>query len=306
MKRLVLAALCAVLALAPLRGQTPELQKAVEAKLQQPRDTIAYLQKLQMSDGGFLPAAPGPKDERPVSSLRATSSALRALKYFGGEPKDKAAASRFVETCFDKSSGGFADRPGGKPDVFTSAIGIMAAMELKLATDTYAPAVLKYLGDNAKTFDEVRIAAAGVEAIGKKPAQAEAWLEMVKKMRNADGTFGKGDGLGRDTGGAVVVLLRLAGKIDHADKVISMLNSCQRTDGGFGKEGAKESDLETSYRVMRAYWMLKDKPAGADNLRAFVAKCRNSDGGYGVAPGQPSTVSGTYFASIILHWLGEK
>ena len=41
-------------------------------------------------------------------------------------------------------------------------------------------------------------------------------------------------------------------------------------------------------------------------LRAFVAKCRNDDGGYGVAPGLASTAGGTYFASIILHWLDEK
>jgi hypothetical protein len=38
-------------------------------------------------------------------------------------------------------------------------------------------------------------------------------------------------------------------------------------------------------------------------VRSFVAKCRNADGGYGVAPGQPSNISGTYFAAIILHWL---
>jgi hypothetical protein len=49
--------------------------------------------------------------------------------------------------------------------------------------------------------------------------------------------------------------------------------------------------------------MLHQKPENATACRAFVARCRNADGGYGVAPGQPSSVSGTYFASIILHWL---
>ena len=49
--------------------------------------------------------------------------------------------------------------------------------------------------------------------------------------------------------------------------------------------------------------MLKEKPAEPDKLRAFIAKCRNADGGYAVAPGQPSTAGGTYFAGIILHWL---
>jgi hypothetical protein len=50
--------------------------------------------------------------------------------------------------------------------------------------------------------------------------------------------------------------------------------------------------------------MLKAKPETAGVL-AFIDKCRNSDGGYGVAPGQPSSVSGTYFAGIIRHWLAE-
>jgi hypothetical protein len=56
---------------------------------------------------------------------------------------------------------------------------------------------------------------------------------------------------------------------------------------------------------MRTFMMLKEKPDEA-KLRAFIAKCRNADGGYGVAPGQSSTVSGTYFAGIVLHWLDQK
>jgi hypothetical protein len=49
--------------------------------------------------------------------------------------------------------------------------------------------------------------------------------------------------------------------------------------------------------------MLKERPSDVKALREFVAKCRNDDGGFGVAPGEPSSASGTYFAGIILHWL---
>ena len=52
--------------------------------------------------------------------------------------------------------------------------------------------------------------------------------------------------------------------------------------------------------------LLKEKPADVNALKTFIAKCRNKNGGYGVAPGQEATVSGTYFASIILYWLDEK
>ena len=119
-------------------------------------------------------------------------------------------------------------------------------------------------------------------------------------------TAGKGDGAARETGSVVVALLRLGGKVENQDAVLKALRAGQRSDGGFGKEGAKESDLESSYRILRCFHMLKSKPEAPDKLRAFVATCRNRDGGYGAAPGQPSTVAGTYFASIVLHWLDEK
>ena len=82
-----------------------------------------------------------------------------------------------------------------------------------------------------------------------------------------------------------------------------MLIAGQRDDGGFGKADAKGSDLDTSYRVMRSFHMLKEKPKNVEKLKEFIAKCRNADGGYRVEPGKPSNVGATYNASIILHWL---
>jgi prenyltransferase beta subunit len=278
---------------APAGGQTADEKKA----------TIAYVQALQQPDGGFVAARTLAKSP---SSLRATSSALRALKYWGGEPKDRAAAARFIEKCHDKASGGFADAPGGKPDVFTTAVGIMAATETKVPAELYSAGAVKYLAENAKSFDDIRIAVAGLERIEKPSPKAEQWRKQVAALLNPDGTAGKGDGAARETGSVVVALLRLGGKVENREAVLKTLKVGQRSDGGFGKEGAKESDPESSYRILRCFHMLKGKPEAPDKLRAFVAKCRNSDGGYGVAPDQPSTVAGTYFASITLHWLDEK
>jgi hypothetical protein len=290
MRRVVPMGLCLLLVAPLVRGQSAEEKKA----------TIAYVQGLQDKDGGFRPTAAARQ-----SSLRARSSSLRALKYFGGEARDRSACADFVKKCFDKDGGGFADRPGGKTDVTTTAVGIMAVVELNLPTEPYADAVVKYLGEKAKSFEEIRIAAAGLEAIGRKPPQAGEWLERLAKMRNPDGTYGKGDAVARDTGGAVVAVLRLGGKVDDPEAVLRGLNMGQRKDGAFGKAG-EPSELETTYRVMRAYVMLKARPARAEAVREFVGRCRNEAGGYGVAPGQPSSVSGTYFASIILHWLAAK
>jgi prenyltransferase beta subunit len=297
MQRLGFVLLGLLVGLAPARAQTADEKKV----------TVAYLQGLQTGEGGFLPTAPKEKAEESHATLRATSSALRALKHFGGEPKDKVICAMFVRSCFDREgTGGFSDLPGGQPDVTSTAVGLMAVVELQLPLQIFQDRAVKYLVEKAKTFEEIRIAAAGLEAVNQRPAQADAWLEQVAKMRNADGTYGKEDGQARDTGSAVVVVLRLGGKLEQKDAVVKALKSGQRDDGGFGKAGTPSSDLETCYRVMRAFMMLKEKPADADKLRAFIAKCRNKDGGYGVAPGQSSAVGSTYFASMLLHWLDEK
>jgi prenyltransferase beta subunit len=289
MRRVLLAGLCLLLSV-PVHAQTADEKKA----------TVAWLRKLQADEGGFRPAA-----GQAPAGLRATTSALRALKYFGGEVPDRSAATDFVKACFDKDSGAFADRPGGKPDVFSTAVGVMAVVELKVSPEPYEAGALRYLGEHARGFEEVRLAAAGLEALGKRPPQAEEWLKEIAKLRHEDGTFGKGDGTARDTGGAAVAVLRLGGKVERPEAIVKALDAGQRKDGGFGKEGAG-SDLETTYRVVRCYHMLKAQPAAADRCREFIASCRNADGGYGVAPGQPSSAGATYFAGIVLHWLDGK
>jgi hypothetical protein len=304
MKRILSAVVGLLLVALPAWGQTPDIQKTIEVRLQALRGqkaAVAYLQKLQQKDGGFAVSADMPK-----SSLRATNAAVRALKYFGGDVPDRPACADFVKNCFDKETGGFADAPGGKPDVNSTSVGAMAVAELNLSTEPFEAGVAKYLGDNVKTFEDIRIAAAAFEALGKKPAQADAWLEQIAKLRNDDGGYGKGDGAARDTGSAVAAVLRLGGKLERPDGAIRAMKDSQRTDGGWAKADSPTSDLETCYRVMRSLHMLKAQPADADKLRAFIDSCRNDDGGYGVAKGKPSSAAGTYFAAIILHWLDEK
>ena len=288
-----LALLCTLCCLPNVWGQTAQQRNA----------TVAYLHDCQQPDGGFAPAKAIRAENGAVkSSLRASSAALRALKYFAGEPRDRAACARFVERCFDKATGGFMDHPGMPADATSTAVGLMAIVELKLPADAYRESSVNYLTKSVKSFEDIRLTAASLEAIGVRPNAADRWLEQIAKLRHADGTYGTDDGVARATGGAVVAVLRLGGKVEHRDNVLRALKMGQRADGGFGKEDAKTSDLETTYRVMRAFVMLREKP-DAERCRSFVAKCRNPDGGYGVAPGQKSSVAATYFASIILHWL---
>jgi hypothetical protein len=294
MSRYALSALCLVVCLAPARSQTPEARK----------QTIAYLRSLQTREGGFM-ASKDPKSKGPT--LRATSAAVRALKHFGGEIPNREACARFVASCFDKASGGFSDTPGSrKPDVFTTAVGVMAAVELKLPAGTYTKPAVKYMAENAKTFADIRIAVAGLEAIKQPSPRAKAWLEKVNKLWNADGIAGKGDGVARETASVAVTVLRLGGKLKNRARVIKALQHGQRNNGGYGKAGADVSDLETTYRVMRAFVMLKAQPEDVEGVRTFTAKCRNDDAGYAVSPNLPSTVAATYYASMIIHWLDRK
>jgi prenyltransferase beta subunit len=295
MRRAVLVLWWTALWVDPLCAQTAE----------EKQQTVAALQDLQRQDGGFRPNFPGARSENSTkSSLRATTSALRALKYFGGQVKHQQASADFVKSCFDKATGGFAEKPGGDPDATTTAIGLMAVVEVNLPVKDYSEAASTYLAKHARTFEEIRLAAAAMEAIQERSSQTEAWLAQIAQMRNEDGTYGKGDGIARATGGAVAAVLRLGGTVEQRDNVLRALQAGQRSDGGFGQEGKRGSDLETSYRVTRAFHMLKEKP-NSERLRAFIGKCRNADGGYGVTPGQPSQVGATYFAAMILHWLEE-
>lgn len=292
MRRIGLALAGLLLYSSLLGAQTSEQKQA----------TIAYLRKLQTPSGGFLPAA-----DQSAPSLRSTSAAVRALKYFGGPLEDTKSAQEFLRQCFRGQLGGFVDRPQPKtaPDVATTAIGLMAAVELKAPVQEYQDAVVNYLDERAREFADIRIAAAALEAIRQPSKQADAWLKQLAGMRNPDGTYGKGDDRARETGSVIVTVLRLGGKIDQRDKVVETLRAGQRNDGGFGKGGTTNSDLESAYRIMRAFVTLKEKPKDVEALRKFIARCRNRDGGYAVEPGRPSSVSGTYYAGIILHWLDD-
>jgi hypothetical protein len=288
-KRLSLLALGLILVAAPARAQTADQKK----------QTIAYLHSLRNINGGYRPTVKdGP------SELRATLACVRALHYFGGEPKRTFDTGIFIHTCFDARSGGFTNGSGAPNPVLT-AVGLLVMVDLKMPREAVEKRALEYLAKHAEQFEHVRMAAAAVEAVKKRPAKSDDWLAYLKKLQNADGTFGTGRGRARDTGGAAGAVLRLGGKVDRK-AVLTALDAGQRADGGFGKATIKGSDLETTYRVVRTYHMLKARPARADACRAFVAKCRNPDGGYGIAPGQPSAAGPTYFAGIVLHWLAEK
>lgn len=268
----------------PARGQTP-------GELEQ---TAKFVATFQNSDGGFASVAGGP------SSLGGTSSAIRSLKYTGGSIPDLLACRAYVASCRDEKSGGFAPMPGGEPGVGITATGLMATAELKATDDATTEGAIRYFHEHVKTFEEIRIAVAGMEAAGKPSPDFPAWTAKVLEGRKADGTFGEGPGRARATGSAAAALLRMKVELEHREAVVAALREGQRPDGGWS-EGDGASDLGTSYRVMRLMFMLKAKP-DLGRLRSYIAGFRRENGGYDPGPGDKASMGGTYSCTIMLWW----
>lgn len=229
-------------------------------------------------------------------------AAVRALGYFGADTPRAGAVGDYLLSCVDAKTGGFADTPGGKPDPIVTSVALMGMAALKLDAPKVRDRAVAWMVANARDFEPIRMAAAGLEAASAKGERNAEWIAALRKEQNKDGTFGVGAALAGDTGGKVACLLRLGATLndDQKDAVIKALDKAQNRDGGFG---ADKSDLGITYRVLRTYHMLGRKPARTDDLVAFLAKHRNKDGGYGVAPGQPSSASGCYMVGIITKWL---
>lgn len=283
----------------------PAVVAAQPPSADQKRETVRFVRSLQTPAGAFVaePLDPLKTTGRATASLRATSAAVRTLKYLGAELPNREKVIAFVLSCFDPQTGGFADAPGAKPDVTLTSVGVMAAMELGIPKERFAKA-MDYLRSNAKGFEDIRIGAGAVEAWGVEncPFDLTPWVRFVDEMGGGRPRASK-DGGARDVGSVVAFRLRLGREQPDRPGVVRILRDGQRDDGGWAKAGAAGSDLEATYRVMRALYLLKETPADVAKLRAFVAKCRNADGGYCVAPGQPSSAGGTYYATIVTKWL---
>lgn len=262
-----------------------------ELSRQEAQSSVKYLRVLQMDDGGFRAAI-----REPASSLGATTSCLRAFRLFkGGIPRPDA-IERYLWRCFDPRNGGFGSAPGERPDVRSTAMGLMTAVELQLPLLRRRVEIENYLASRASSRADIYIAAAALDAAGWSPPTAYRWIGEWEAIRRPDGTYGTL----ADTAGAVITNLRLGGVVDDRVGLLRLFKTAQRPDGGWAAAG-NDSDLATTYRVMRAVRMLQSSP-DLGRLRRFLDRCRNGDGGYGNRPGDTSQAGPTYYASIVLNW----
>jgi prenyltransferase beta subunit len=240
------------------------------------------------------------------------NGAVNALKYFGGELTDKEKVQKFVMSCYDAQTGAFAE-PGDKPTVTMTSVGVLAATAVGIDKAKYKKA-MEYLEKNAKTFEDYRIGAAAIEAYGVKESGIDVGSYFSTAFGIYFGELNEGKSTKAAVGAASLTALkeRLGVKLEPTDvaarllepkAVLLMIQTGQAKDGGWAKDGAKSSDAETTYRVMRALMLLSEKPKDADGVAKFVASCRRKDGGYGVDAEAASSMSGVYYAAKIGEWL---
>ncbi len=184
--------------------------------------------------------------------------------------------------------------------MLTTALGLMVVAELKIAEPAMIDGGAKFFSAHARSFEDIRIAVAGLEAVKRASPSFADWKAEVLTNRNDDGTFGEGPGRPRETGGRAVSLLRMGETLDKKEAIVNLLKSTQQADGAWSKDG-KQSDLDSTYRIMRLFFMLKETP-NLDGLERFVARCRRPDGGYDVKPGLNAGLSGAYFATTVMRW----
>lgn len=256
--------------------------------------SVRYVNSLQNVDGGFRASA-----SEGSSDIANVLVAVRAIHHFGGKVEHQRRVVLYVNSLYDTVSGAF-HGPRRSQDVRTTAMGLMTLVELKQPVDELGPTVVQFFDQYAKGIPDIYIAEAALAAAGLRPLHPRAWLDAMGATHNSDGSFGK---TVADTARAVITYLRLNARVPNRSGAVKTMQAAQKADGGFGGPAAG-SDLATTYPVMRAFSMLREKP-DLDHVRAFVDRCRNDDGGYGVSPGQPSSVDATYYAAIILHWIDE-
>ena len=299
---------------APLVAQTADEKMA----------TLKFIDSLRDPDTGAYAVNPLKDGEKPKPSLRACNGAVNAIKIFGGELTDKEKLTKFVMGCFDEKTGAFSE-PGEKPTVTMTAVGVLAATALDIDRKKYAKA-MHYLKANAETFEDYRIGAAAIEAFGVKES-AEAvgvatgdgfaldWtsrmsrvFDKMQRLPKADQEEGFHDEERVGVAMFATSLRLFSPTFTDGLKAKSRgwagaASDVQLKDGGWGRKDAKTSDAETTYRVMRLFVLLKEKPKDVAAVTKFVASCRRKDGGYGVDADAPGSMSGVYYAAKIGEWV---
>ena len=284
-------------------GPLPDSEAPLGLSKDKLAQTAQFVLEHHASSGGYIPQ----KGSSP--SLRATLSARRSLKLLGVKAPSPEKDILFVASCVD-ASGAFVDRPNEKATATLASVGLLLASDLLMHQNPEYVKLIefnkRFVLNNAKSFEEIRMGAAVFDGLGVVPSRKNDWVRQIRATQSEEGGYGPSGSRLRDTGGVIAALLRLKEPLAKQERqaLIEFLLMGQGKDGGFGVTESAPSELDSSYRIGRALWMLGVMP-DAKRMRLFLEKCRTPSGGYSVQPGEEPTLVDTYRALIISSWLKD-
>ncbi len=147
------------------------------------------------------------------------------------------------------------------------------------------------------------MAVAGLESIKATSPDVPRWAAQVSEGNaTPTGPSARARRIARRPGRGGRALLRMGIRAEPEQKaaILAALRAGQKPDGGWS-EGDGPSDLNSSYRIMRAFFMMKEKP-DLGRLRGYLARHRQTDGGYASTLRGRASPGGTYSCSIMNYW----
>lgn len=118
-----------------------------------------------------------PADKEPTIS--ATLMGLRTFRYLGVERENVARQREFLLGRFDEKKAAFVETGKTEPDALANAFALMLMGELRMPEDVHAVSARDYVVAEAKSFDEIYLAMAGLQAMGMHKEIPASWVKTM-------------------------------------------------------------------------------------------------------------------------------
>ena len=261
----------------------PETRKQLDFGMWIRTEPIAdYVAERQNADGGYTFA------QWAESSAQDTYYALQILKMLGVEPALKERAIAFLRKL-QHPHGGF-DSIKVAYYVTASLIELGATLDRGFGgTIILARSSLERLGSfevNTEASSEIETAYLGLETLKVlgKPAESGTIPALILKLRNHDGSFGRG-GYSHlaSVYYALASLKLLRYDVNSLDSTLKWIRACENPAGGFARS-PKDFDhyliLEELYFGLKALEVLGEASLYRSQNLNLIGKFQNRNGGF--------------------------
>ncbi len=291
-----------------------------------PSDPVAaqnFLLSLETPDGGFRLTNISTK-----ASLKGTFFSLKALELLGANPSNVTKTLQWLLNWIPQQ-GGFGGFPGDDPSL-RETFDAVYALSLAGHPIPHVQDILNFVSSYRNPDGGYGLTGSNVEStfravtiyslLGEPFPNASQTIAFLQGLQQSDGGFIKRPGAGPpsyviSTYRAVAALHLLNATPSNVLGAIAFLQSNQNSDGGFGGfnygTNRDTSDVSSTYRAVRALYLLNATPLNVQGAIEFLQQSQNPDGGFkrgSYVNTLPKNVSGavyTYSAVRALQILGS-